>query len=252
MSTKKCPGSLGFAEPRPADIACPTCGTVAEIWSDEATARCASCGKLVIRTDTQSCLDWCRYAKECLGEQGYRDYGAMKAALRQAALFSAVEARLGEDSPALAFSRTVARFTEQLCSQEILADPMVAVAAAVLLCLAKPEPGDDDRRDEGKRPAADLAAVAAILKELHYADPARTAVEAILRALPQPAAGATPPAGVDYGLVHDAVLLDTLEHQPAAGRQVAPERLLSECLTDHGRALVREMRRALSRQASGG
>lgn len=253
MPGKKCPGSLGFAEPRPADVVCPGCGTAVEIWSDEATATCASCGKLVIRTDTQSCIDWCRFAKECLGEEGYREYGAMKAAIRQAALLRAVEERLGADSPELALSRTVARFAAQFCSQERLANPMVVVAAAVLLCLAKQGPGAGEAGDDAKRSGSGPAAVTKILRDLHYEEQATAAVGAIQRSVLEAAAGtATPPAGPDYGLVHDALLLAALEQQHAAGQPVSPEKLLATCLTDQGKAVAMEMRRSLRRSASGG
>ncbi len=42
-----------------------------EIWSDELKAQCSKCGATVFGEDTPSCIEWCRYAKECVGEEKY-------------------------------------------------------------------------------------------------------------------------------------------------------------------------------------
>lgn len=72
---KKCPGSQSFSQPHPEFIKCPDCGWgEVEIWSDEVKAKCPRCKKTFIRTQGQSCLDWCKYAKECVGEETYKKY----------------------------------------------------------------------------------------------------------------------------------------------------------------------------------
>ena len=70
----KCPGSQKFKHPHPEFIKCTFCGKEIEIWSDEAKAKCVSCKKEVFRESAQGCLDWCRYAKECVGEEVYKKY----------------------------------------------------------------------------------------------------------------------------------------------------------------------------------
>ncbi len=70
----KCPGSLGFSQPHPEYIKCPFCSYEIEIFSDEASAVCAKCKKTVFRQTDQTCLDWCRYAKQCVGEKAYEKY----------------------------------------------------------------------------------------------------------------------------------------------------------------------------------
>lgn len=70
----KCPGSQSFSRPHPEFIKCPHCGKEIEIWSDEVKAKCPSCKKTVLRESGQSCLDWCKYAKECVGEEVYNKY----------------------------------------------------------------------------------------------------------------------------------------------------------------------------------
>ncbi len=83
---KRCPGSLVFMQPKPDMIPCVACGADTEIWSDEAEGKCPSCGATVVRYASQSCVDWCKHAKECLGEDKYKKYGEMKAAMRKHAV----------------------------------------------------------------------------------------------------------------------------------------------------------------------
>lgn len=45
-----------------------------EIWTDEVKAKCPKCKKSVVRNGGATCLDWCKYAKECLGEELYKKY----------------------------------------------------------------------------------------------------------------------------------------------------------------------------------
>lgn len=70
----KCPGSQVFSQPQPEEIKCPYCASEVEIWTDEVRAICSKCKKAVLREQMQSCLDWCRYAKECVGENIYNKY----------------------------------------------------------------------------------------------------------------------------------------------------------------------------------
>ena len=79
MSLKMCPGSTAFAQPKIEIISCQYCDGDAEIWSDEPEGKCLSCGKMVTRVNTPSCLDWCKHAKECLGDEKYEKYLATKA-----------------------------------------------------------------------------------------------------------------------------------------------------------------------------
>jgi predicted RNA-binding Zn-ribbon protein involved in translation (DUF1610 family) len=72
--TFKCPGSQIFSQPKPENIKCPFCGEEIEIWTDEVKAKCPNCKKAVTREQGQSCLDWCKYAKECVGDELYNKY----------------------------------------------------------------------------------------------------------------------------------------------------------------------------------
>jgi len=70
-SNKHCPGAVTLREVRPEYIVCPECGNEVEIWSDEPMARCRQCGFWVTRERGASCIDWCAYARECIGLARY-------------------------------------------------------------------------------------------------------------------------------------------------------------------------------------
>ncbi len=72
MFKNECPGSADIKQPKPEEIVCRFCGAEVEIWSDETEAGCKSCGKINTRILGPSCLDWCAFAKECVGEDKYR------------------------------------------------------------------------------------------------------------------------------------------------------------------------------------
>lgn len=69
-----CPGSQKFKRPQPENIKCPFCGGEVEIWTDEFEAVCPGCKKTVSRGGEQSCLDWCKEARKCVGDEIYERY----------------------------------------------------------------------------------------------------------------------------------------------------------------------------------
>lgn len=68
---KSCPGSRKIRNPVPENVACPNCGREVEIWTDEVKATCPKCKTYVFRERQVSCIDWCPYAKECVGPEIY-------------------------------------------------------------------------------------------------------------------------------------------------------------------------------------
>ena len=70
----KCPGSHSFSQPHPEIIKCHFCSAEVEIWSDEVKATCISCKKIITREQAQSCLEWCKYAKDCVGDEVLKKY----------------------------------------------------------------------------------------------------------------------------------------------------------------------------------
>jgi hypothetical protein len=51
---------------------CPDCGYMVELFSDEMHARCRRCGARVERESVPSCIQWCKAAKQCLGEERWK------------------------------------------------------------------------------------------------------------------------------------------------------------------------------------
>lgn len=52
---------------------CPGCGEEVEIFSDEVEVRCPKCRKPVYRERMPSCIEWCASARQCLGEERWRN-----------------------------------------------------------------------------------------------------------------------------------------------------------------------------------
>ena len=49
---------------------CPNCGAVIEIFSIDTEVACENCG-FIAYNDELSCVQWCQYAKKCVGEEMY-------------------------------------------------------------------------------------------------------------------------------------------------------------------------------------
>ena len=51
---------------------CPKCGEMVEMFSDEIKRRCPKCKTVIYKESVPSCIQWCQSAKECLGEERYK------------------------------------------------------------------------------------------------------------------------------------------------------------------------------------
>lgn len=51
---------------------CPNCGAEVEIFSDELRVKCHKCGETIGRERMPSCIEWCAFARQCLGEERWR------------------------------------------------------------------------------------------------------------------------------------------------------------------------------------
>ena len=67
----RCPG-LETRNLRVALYKCPNCGAEVEMFSDEVRVKCPECGKNVYQEKTPSCIDWCASARQCLGEERWK------------------------------------------------------------------------------------------------------------------------------------------------------------------------------------
>lgn len=49
---------------------CPQCGHEIELFSIDTQMTCEHCG-FTVYNDTLNCVQWCKYAKKCVGEEMY-------------------------------------------------------------------------------------------------------------------------------------------------------------------------------------
>ena len=52
---------------------CPNCGNEVEIFSDEMRVKCRKCGTYINKQQVPSCIQWCAKARECLGEERWKE-----------------------------------------------------------------------------------------------------------------------------------------------------------------------------------
>ena len=71
---QKCPGQ-DFRNLRAQLYKCPACGAEVEMFSNETKVKCHQCGKTVYKKKLPSCIDWCASARECLGEERWKQLG---------------------------------------------------------------------------------------------------------------------------------------------------------------------------------
>ena len=127
----KCPGAKRFRQPEPEIINCPSCGEEVEIWTDEVQAICPNCKETVMRQEGPSCLDWCRYAKECVGERSYNKYMQNKAMTIKEKLLNELEGYFGNDAKRINHAKQVMRFAEELLKKEG-GDWYIVIPASIL------------------------------------------------------------------------------------------------------------------------
>jgi len=67
----RCPGAANLRTPTLKIKKCPKCGAEVEVFSNDLKVECDSCG-FVIYNDLELCINWCKFAKECVGEELYK------------------------------------------------------------------------------------------------------------------------------------------------------------------------------------
>ena len=69
-----CPGAKNIRETPTLKVKiCPQCGGEIEIFSTDIQVACDVCG-FVAFNDIQSCIRWCKYARECVGDAIYERF----------------------------------------------------------------------------------------------------------------------------------------------------------------------------------
>jgi len=236
---KRCPGSLSFSQPKPEVVNCSECGAETEIWSDEASGTCPKCGNMVIRNLTVSCVDWCKFAKECLGNEKYRKYGEMQAAMRKPALLKALSEYFGSDQKRIDHGKRVMAYAEMILQREMNADPNVVMAAAALHDIGIKAAEDKHGSCSASQQEEEGPPVArGILTELGYPDSFIEEVCDMVGHHHHPRAEET----LNFKVLFDADLLTNSEKQRMRRRgHPVPEELLEQFLTDSGKNIALEM-----------
>lgn len=69
---ENCPGAANITGTPTLKLKeCPQCGSDIEIFSNELQTECRNCGFTAFN-NIISCIKWCAYAKECVGEEVYQ------------------------------------------------------------------------------------------------------------------------------------------------------------------------------------
>lgn len=132
MNFDFCPGSKKIKQPEPKIIKCNSCNAEVEIWTDEIQAVCPSCKNTIICLDEgASCLEWCKYAKECVGEQAFDKFMQNKAVTIKQKLLKELEEYFETDTKRINHAKNVLNFAEELLRQE-KADWNIVIPASIL------------------------------------------------------------------------------------------------------------------------
>ncbi|MEW5815464.1 MAG: HD domain-containing protein [Spirochaetota bacterium] len=131
MEHSFCPGSKLLRQPAPEIFVCPSCGEEVEIWTDELRGACSKCRTVVFKNNSLSCLDWCKYGKECVGEDKYEAYMRHRARGIKLKLLEALEKYFGQDEKRIAHAKDVLAYAEQLLQSEF-ADWHIVIPASIL------------------------------------------------------------------------------------------------------------------------
>jgi predicted RNA-binding Zn-ribbon protein involved in translation (DUF1610 family) len=126
-----CPGAKFLRQPKPEIFACPSCGEEVEIWSDEIRGVCSNCGRTVFREGTMSCLEWCKFAQDCVGEATYDRYMKNRAVGLRRRLLEAMRQHWNNDTDRLRKAEAVLSWSEEILKEE-KADWHIVIPASIL------------------------------------------------------------------------------------------------------------------------
>jgi HD superfamily phosphodiesterase len=113
-----CPGSKLIRQPKPEMFDCPNCGAEVEIWTDEVKGTCPRCKTVVMRYQDQSCLEWCKLARNCVGEAAYNNFMANRTQTIKDKLIHDMELIFGDDSRRIDHARKVMARVQEILKEE--------------------------------------------------------------------------------------------------------------------------------------
>lgn len=113
-----CPGSKLIRQPKPEMFDCPSCGAEVEIWTDELKGTCPKCKTVVMRYQDQSCLEWCKLARNCVGELAYSNFMKNRNQTIKEKLLEDMELLFGDDRKRIEHAKKVMGYVEDLLKKE--------------------------------------------------------------------------------------------------------------------------------------
>jgi len=131
MDHQFCPGAKYLRQPKPELFDCPSCGEEVEIWSDEIRGVCSRCGRTVFREGTMSCLGWCKFAQECVGEATYKRYMENRAIGVRRRLLETMGRQWEQNTDRLHQAEAVLSWSEEILKEE-KADWHIVIPASIL------------------------------------------------------------------------------------------------------------------------
>jgi predicted RNA-binding Zn-ribbon protein involved in translation (DUF1610 family) len=208
MDHQFCPGAKILRQPQPEMFDCPSCGEEVEIWTDEIRGVCSNCGRAVFRDGYMSCLEWCKFAQECVGEEAYDRYLKNRAVGLRRRLLEAMREQWDQDEEQIRQAEAVLTWSEEILKEE-KADWHIVIPASILQNI------DGGTASDGFRTAKEILIRSGLMRE---------DIEKIRRIIDRNPSE----RGPEFDVVHDARLLARPEaHKRAEGalRTEAAKRL---------------------------
>jgi len=113
-----CPGAKLIRQPKPEMFDCPSCGAEVEIWTDELRGTCSRCKTVVLRYQDQSCLEWCKLAETCVGQEAYDNFMQNRSQMIKDKLMHDVELLFGDDWKRIDHAKKVMGYVQEILQEE--------------------------------------------------------------------------------------------------------------------------------------
>jgi hypothetical protein len=182
-----CPGAKFLRQPKPEIFECPSCGEEVEIWTDEIRGTCSNCGRVMFREGAMSCLEWCKFAQDCVGEETYDRYMKNRAVGLRRRLLETMQKHWDQDTDRLQQAEAVLSWSQEILKEE-KADWHIVIPASIL------QTADDGTGSAGFQAAQEVLVRSGLVGE---------DLEKIRRIIERnPSAN-----GAEFDVVHDARLL---------------------------------------------
>jgi len=132
---KKCPG-LTTRLLKVKLVKCPNCNYETEMFSDEIKISCPRCKTELYQEKLPSCIEWCTYARECIGEKRWEEIKQQLKNLKpqdsyREKILWEMRKYFGTDGKRIYHAERVLRFAELLLNDE-KGDPRIVIPAAIL------------------------------------------------------------------------------------------------------------------------